>query len=245
MTPPQDPREYFSDRLPVWLRAASDRFEKTVPDPTEFEAFIAERVGSETLSWIGWALKEELIAEDGDKFHPRDERGKAWQWFRNAPVREWPFGLMWENFIHVAFFARLWGPCRERKKTLRFELERQGTNEYAGKPNIYELDLAVEGADGGVDWYIELKEKKAQAVRLLEDVHRIGREGGINCEPPFDDGDAHRKACTVVEVRPVRLSILALDFESHFRVVYDVRDLSKFELVAGEPLARPLRRPPS
>lgn len=216
----------FERHFRDWVTEVCHAWGYSLPDEA-FYLRVRERLTDRTLEWIGYGIEAGLILERGLQFDVADNApGKGpYKWFSQRSGAAGP-QCNWEYYVQVAFFARLWGPCRHAAVSLTFEDEL--------------MDLAVR-REGQLLWCIEVKERPAQLERLLRKIESHG--AGVNLQAPDRGNDPLRKAKYLVTRRPEFFSGVAIGVQRDFQVLYQGEDA--FRLVDANPPLRALSEPPS
>jgi len=218
--------EVFQRHFRDWVAAVCDAWGYSLPNEAFYQR-VRERLTDETLEWVGYGVEAGLILEGGLRF---DVAGNApgkgpYKWFsRRSDVAEPQCN--WEYYVQVAFFARLWEPCRHAGLSLTFEDEL--------------MDLAVR-REGQLLWCIEIKERSTQLERLLREIESHG--AGVNLRAPDRGNDPLRKAKYLVTRRPQFFSGVAIGMQRDFQVLYQGKNA--FRLVEASPPLKALFTPPS
>ena len=235
---------YFEARFSEWVRSAlleprrgelpGEVRRELAAEP--FYGDVRAKLGDELLNWLGWGLKQELIEEEGHRFRAISGRAGPFKWFSQRDWKRYPLHPNWEAYVHLAYFARLWQPCRDRGLSLDFE--KKAVDEKGA------LDLVVRRGPHTI-WYVEVKhrpEGPRGARELCKRVAEHGHKGvDMNMEPKGKD--PLQKARYVTREQPEFFSVVALDFARHFRVAHGKGNHFQLQEVS-DPLVRPLDWPP-
>ena len=206
---------YFEARFSEWVRSAlleprrgelpGEVRRELAAEP--FYGDVRAKLGDEILNWLGWALKAGLIVEEAHRFRVLGGQTGPFRWFSRRDWKEYPLDPNWEAYVHLAYFARLWHPCREAGMRLGFE--DRG------------MDITASRADELV-WYVEVKRKQELADRLVRDLTRLSSEpvptGAIDRNDPLRDAKA--KVKYLADYRPSYFSAVAPGTERHFEIEY-------------------------
>ncbi len=217
--------EVFDSHFREWAASACDEWGYPAPK-VEFYQGVRKRLTDQTFEWIGYGIEAGLIQEEGLQFNLADNpAGKGPnKWFSQRSDVDEP-QCNWEYYVQVAFFARLFQPCREATLGLSFEDDL--------------MDLAVR-AEGHLLWCIEVKEKAVQLDKLLAELESHGN--GVDLDAPDRGNDPLRKAKYLVKHRPKFFSGVAIGMQRDFEVSY--RGARAFKLLKAGPPLDALREPP-